>query len=231
MLMANKILICDDDQIITDSLSEYLSAMDYEILAVNDGNEAIENFLSYNPDLVLLDIMMPRLNGLDVIKIIREKSQIPIIFLTAKVTLDDKILGFELGADDYMTKPFSMRELLLRIQAVLKRNKDKEKELDNFTKGNVSLSSSKREFKINNNLIDLTKTEFDFLECFVRNYENVLSRDQLLEYTKYDYLESDDRVVDVHIKNLRKKLDNFESDLKILTVRGLGYRALYEENF
>ena len=132
MLMANKILICDDDQIITDSLSEYLSAMDYEILAVNDGNEAIENFLSYNPDLVLLDIMMPRLNGLDVIKIIREKSQIPIIFLTAKVTLDDKILGFELGADDYMTKPFSMRELLLRIQAVLKRNKDKEKELDNF---------------------------------------------------------------------------------------------------
>ena len=88
--MANKILICDDDQIITDSLSEYLSAMDYEILAVNDGNEAIENFLSYNPDLVLLDIMMPRLNGLDVIKIIREKSQIPIIFLTAKVTLDEK---------------------------------------------------------------------------------------------------------------------------------------------
>ena len=164
-------------------------------------------------------------------KIIREKSQIPIIFLTAKVTLDDKILGFELGADDYMTKPFSMRELLLRIQAVLKRNKDKEKELENFTKGNVSLSSSKREFKINNNLIDLTKTEFDFLECFVRNYENVLSRDQLLEYTKYDYLESDDRVVDVHIKNLRKKLDNFQSDLKILTVRGLGYRALYEENF
>ena len=88
--MANKILICDDDQIITDSLSEYLSAMDYEILAVNDGNEAIENFLSYNPDLVLLDIMMPRLNGLDVIKIIREKSQIPIIFLTAKVTLMTK---------------------------------------------------------------------------------------------------------------------------------------------
>ena len=168
--MANKILICDDDQIITDSLSEYLSAMDYEILAVNDGNEAIKHFLSYNPDLVLLDIMMPRLNGLDVIKIIREKSQIPIIFLTAKVTLDDKILGFELGADDYMTKPFSMRELLLRIQAVLKRNKDKEKELDNFTKGNVSLSSSKREFKINNTLIDLTKTEFDFLSSFILLY-------------------------------------------------------------
>ena len=230
-LMANKILICDDDQIITDSLSEYLSAMDYEILAVNDGNGALNNFVSFNPDLVLLDIMMPNLNGLDVIKIIREKSQTPIIFLTAKVTVDDKILGFELGADDYITKPFSMRELLLRIQAILKRKSNVENENDNFNKGNVSLSSSKRELKVNNNFIDLTKTEFDFLECFVKNYENVLSRDQLLEYTKYDYLESDDRVVDVHIKNLRKKLENYESDLKILTVRGLGYRAIYEENF
>ena len=226
--MTDKILICDDDPIITDSLSEYLLAMDYEVLAVNDGNQAIENFKTFKPDLVLLDIMMPYLNGLEVIRIIREKSQIPVIFLTAKVSLDEKILGFELGADDYITKPFSMKELLLRIQAVIKRNSVSNYE-DNqiFKKANLGLFSLKREIKIDNKTIDLTKTEFDFLECFIKNFENVLSRDQLLEYTKYDYLDSDDRVVDAHIKNLRKKLEKNNSEIKILTVRGMGYRASY----
>jgi DNA-binding response OmpR family regulator len=224
--MTDKILICDDDPIITESLSEYLLAMDYEISAVNDGQEAVDNFKSFNPDLVLLEIMMPNLNGLEVIKIIREESQIPIIFLTAKISVDEKILGFELGADDYIIKPFSMRELLLRIQAVLKRNKVSNVDKDQFfIKGNLSLFSLKREVKINDNKLDLTKTEFDFLECFIKNFENVLSRDQLLEYTKYDYLDSDDRVVDVHIKNLRKKLEENNSEMKILTVRGIGYRA------
>lgn len=227
--MTDKILICDDDLIITDSLSEYLSAMDYEVLAINDGNQAIDKFKSFKPDLVLLDIMMPNLNGLEVIKIIREKSQIPVIFLTARISVDEKILGLELGADDYITKPFSMRELLLRIQAVIKRNKSSNIE-DNqvFKKANLSLFSLKREIKIEDKIIDLTKTEFDFLECFIKNFENVLSRDQLLEYTKYDYLDSDDRVVDAHIKNLRKKLENNNSEIKIKTVRGMGYRASNE---
>ena len=149
-----------------------------------------------------------------------------IIFLTAKISVDEKILGFELGADDYMTKPFSMRELLLRIQAVLKRNNITKNDSEQiFEKGNLSIFSLKREVNINDFRIDLTKTEFDFLECFIKNFENVLSRDQLLEYTKYDYLDSDDRVVDVHIKNLRKKLEENNSDIKILTVRGMGYRA------
>jgi len=224
--MNDKILICDDDQIISDSLSEYLKAMDFEVKSVNDGEEAIIEFKRFNPDLVLLDIMMPRLNGLEVIKIIRDKSQTPIIFLTAKISVDEKILGFELGADDYITKPFSMRELLLRIQAVLKRNiNNDDKDRDIYSIGNLSLFSSKRELKIRNKVIDLTKTEFDFLECLIKNFENVLNRDQLLEYTKFDYLDSDDRVVDVHIKNLRKKLENSKSDLNILTVRGIGYRA------
>ena len=125
-----------------------------------------------------------------------------------------------------MTKPFSMRELLLRIQAVLKRNNITKNDSEQiFEKGNLSIFSLKREVNINDFRIDLTKTEFDFLECFIKNFENVLSRDQLLEYTKYDYLDSDDRVVDVHIKNLRKKLEENNSDIKILTVRGMGYRA------
>ena len=224
--MTEKILICDDDPIITESLSEYLLAMDYQVFTVNDGEQAIKQFEEFNPDLVLLDIMMPNLNGLQVTKIIREKSQVPIIFLTAKVSVDEKILGFELGADDYITKPFSTRELLLRIQAVLKRNNISK--VDNgqvLEEGNLSIFSLKREVKINAISIDLTKTEFDFLECFIINFENVLSRDQLLEYTKYDYLDSDDRVVDVHIKNLRKKLEDNYSEIKIITVRGMGYRA------
>tara|TARA_B000000475_G_C15940997_1_gene424755 strand:- start:195 stop:875 length:681 start_codon:yes stop_codon:yes gene_type:complete len=224
--MNEKILICDDDPIITESLSEYLLAMDYNVFSVNDGEKAIEKFKDFSPDLVLLDIMMPNLNGLQVTKIIREKSEVPIIFLTAKISVDEKILGFELGADDYMTKPFSMRELLLRIQAVLKRNNITKNDSEQiFEKGNLSIFSLKREVNINDFRIDLTKTEFDFLECFIKNFENVLSRDQLLEYTKYDYLDSDDRVVDVHIKNLRKKLEENNSDIKILTVRGMGYRA------
>ncbi|MAU24727.1 response regulator transcription factor [Chloroflexi bacterium] len=224
--MNEKILICDDDPIITESLSEYLLAMDYKVFSVNDGEKAVEKFKDFSPDLVLLDIMMPNLNGLQVTKIIREKSEVPIIFLTAKISVDEKILGFELGADDYMTKPFSMRELLLRIQAVLKRNNITKNDSEQiFEKGNLSIFSLKREVNINDFRIDLTKTEFDFLECFIKNFENVLSRDQLLEYTKYDYLDSDDRVVDVHIKNLRKKLEENNSDIKILTVRGMGYRA------
>tara|TARA_B100001250_G_scaffold64805_1_gene51158 strand:+ start:213 stop:893 length:681 start_codon:yes stop_codon:yes gene_type:complete len=224
--MNEKILICDDDPIITESLSEYLLAMDYNVFSVNDGEKAVEKFKDFSPDLVLLDIMMPNLNGLQVTKIIREKSEVPIIFLTAKISVDEKILGFELGADDYMTKPFSMRELLLRIQAVLKRNNITKNDSEQiFEKGNLSIFSLKREVNINDFRIDLTKTEFDFLECFIKNFENVLSRDQLLEYTKYDYLDSDDRVVDVHIKNLRKKLEENNSDIKILTVRGMGYRA------
>jgi|TARA_B100001094_G_scaffold5672_1_gene5077 DNA-binding response OmpR family regulator len=224
--MNEKILICDDDPIITESLSEYLLAMDYNVFSVNDGEKAVEKFKDFSPDLVLLDIMMPNLNGLQVTKIIREKSEVPIIFLTAKISVDEKILGFELGADDYMTKPFSMRELLLRIQAVLKRNNITKNDSEQiFEKGNLIIFSLKREVNINDFRVDLTKTEFDFLECFIKNFENVLSRDQLLEYTKYDYLDSDDRVVDVHIKNLRKKLEENNSDIKILTVRGMGYRA------
>ena len=223
--MSEKILICDDDPIITESLSEYLLAMDYEVFAVNDGEKALAQFEDFNPNLGLLDIMMPNLNGLQVTKIIREKSQVPIIFLTAKVSVDEKILGFELGADDYITKPFSTRELLLRIQAVLKRNISKVDNDQFLEEGNLSIFSLKREVKINDIRIDLTKTEFDFLECFIKNFENVLSRDQLLEYTKYDYLDSDDRVVDVHVKNLRKKLEDNFSEIKIITVRGMGYRA------
>ena len=223
--MTYKILICEDDKFIASSISEYLQALDYKTSTVNDGEEAIKEFNSFKPDLILLDVMMPKLNGIEVIKIIRDKSRTPIIFLTAKISVDEKILGLELGADDYIGKPFSMRELLLRIKAILRRNSlENNEQIISF--GNVNLFPNKREVLITKDILSLTKTEFDFLECFMKNYDQVLSRDQILEYSKLeDYLDSYDRVVDVHIKNLRKKLDRLNSDLKILTVRSLGYRA------
>ena len=223
--MTHKILICEDDKFIASSVSEYLQALDYKISTVNDGEEAIKEFNRFKPDLVLLDVMMPKLNGIEVIKIIRDKSPTPIIFLTAKISVDEKILGLELGADDYIGKPFSMRELLLRIKAILRRNLlDDNDQIISF--GNINLFPNKREVLIKKDILSLTKTEFDFLECLMKNYDQVLSRDQILEYSKLEnYLDSYERVVDVHIKNLRKKLDRFNSDLKILTVRSLGYRA------
>jgi DNA-binding response OmpR family regulator len=120
--MTYKILICEDDKLIASSVSEYLQALDYKISVVNDGEKAIKEFNDFKPDLILLDVMMPKLNGIEVIKIIRNKSRTPIIFLTAKISVDEKILGLELGADDYIGKPFSMRELLLRIKVILRRN-------------------------------------------------------------------------------------------------------------
>jgi DNA-binding response OmpR family regulator len=226
--MTYKILICEDDKLIASSVSEYLQALDYKISVVNDGEKAIKEFNDFKPDLILLDVMMPKLNGIEVIKIIRNKSRTPIIFLTAKISVDEKILGLELGADDYIGKPFSMRELLLRIKVILRRNLSENNE-QIISYGNINLFPQKREVIIKKNIISLTKTEFDFLECLLKNYDQVLSRDQILEYSKIDdYLDSYDRVVDVHIKNLRKKLDKFSSDIKILTVRSLGYRATVE---
>jgi DNA-binding response OmpR family regulator len=226
--MTYKILICEDDKLIASSVSEYLQALDYKISVVNDGEKAIKEFNDFKPDLILLDVMMPKLNGIEVIKIIRNKSRTPIIFLTAKISVDEKILGLELGADDYIGKPFSMRELLLRIKVILRRNLSENNE-QIISYGNINLFPQKREVIIKKNIASLTKTEFDFLECLLKNYDQVLSRDQILEYSKLDdYLDSYDRVVDVHIKNLRKKLDKFSSDIKILTVRSLGYRATVE---
>jgi|TARA_B110000495_G_C22933918_1_gene546047 DNA-binding response OmpR family regulator len=226
--MTYKILICEDDKLIASSVSEYLQALDYKISVVNDGEKAIKEFNDFKPDLILLDVMMPKLNGIEVIKIIRNKSRTPIIFLTAKISVDEKILGLELGADDYIGKPFSMRELLLRIKVILRRNLSENNE-QIISYGNINLFPQKREVIIKKNIVSLTKTEFDFLECLLKNYDQVLSRDQILEYSKLDdYLDSYDRVVDVHIKNLRKKLDKFSSDIKILTVRSLGYRATVE---
>ena len=219
-----KIALVEDDRNILTSVSIALESEGFLVDSYTVGYDALRG-LSQNPaDLGIFDIKMPRMDGMELLQNLRRTSEVPIIFLTSKISLDEKILGLELGADDYITKPFSMRELLLRIKAILKRNPSEDSDKV-ISYENVELFLNKREVLIDKKSLYLTKTEFDFLECLMKNFDQVLSRDQLLEYSKFDYLESDDRVVDVHIKNLRKKLENLKSKLKIITVRSMGYRS------
>ena len=219
----NKILICDDDKSITDSLAEYLESEEFVVTTVNDGDVALESFSKFNPDIVLLDIMMPKFNGISILRSIRKKSEVPIIFLTAKIEEEDKILGLDLGADDYITKPFSARELTSRINSVLRRSTQRNNK-EKLSSGNTNLFPFKREVIIDNNILDLTKTEFNLLEIFLKNPGIALSREKIINLIGSDYIESDDNTVTVHIKNLRKKLKNVNSSIKISTVHGFGYK-------
>jgi len=219
----NKILICDDDKSITDSLAEYLESEEFVVSIANDGDVALESFSKFNPDIVLLDIMMPKFNGISVLRSIRKKSEVPIIFLTAKIEEEDKILGLDLGADDYITKPFSARELTSRINSVLRRSAQSNNK-EKLSSGNTNLFPLKREVIIDNNILDLTKTEFNLLEIFLKNSGIALGREKIINLIGSDYIESDDNTVTVHIKNLRKKLKNVNSSIKISTVHGFGYK-------
>tara|TARA_B100002019_G_scaffold174631_1_gene150963 strand:- start:1820 stop:2491 length:672 start_codon:yes stop_codon:yes gene_type:complete len=219
----NKILICDDDKSITDSLAEYLESEEFVVSIANDGDVALESFSKFNPDIVLLDIMMPKFNGISILRSIRKKSEVPIIFLTAKIEEEDKILGLDLGADDYITKPFSARELTSRINSVLRRSTHRNNK-EKLNSGNTNLFPLKREVIIDNNILDLTKTEFNLLEIFLKNPGIALSREKIINLIGSDYIESDDNTVTVHIKNLRKKLKNVNSSIKISTVHGFGYK-------
>jgi len=219
----NKILICDDDKSITDSLAEYLESEEFVVSIANDGDVALESFSKFNPDIVLLDIMMPKFNGISVLRSIRKKSEVPIIFLTAKIEEEDKILGLDLGADDYITKPFSARELTSRINSVLRRSAQSNNK-EKLSSGNTNLFPLKREVIIDNNILDLTKTEFNLLEIFLKNPGIALGREKIINLIGSDYIESDDNTVTVHIKNLRKKLKNVNSSIKISTVHGFGYK-------
>jgi len=219
----NKILICDDDKSITDSLAEYLESEEFVVTIANDGDVALESFSKFNPDIVLLDIMMPKFNGISILRSIRKKSEVPIIFLTAKIEEEDKILGLDLGADDYITKPFSARELTSRINSVLRRSAQSNNK-EKLSSGNTNLFPLKREVIIDNNILDLTKTEFNLLEIFLKNSGIALGREKIINLIGSDYIESDDNTVTVHIKNLRKKLKNVNSSIKISTVHGFGYK-------
>jgi len=229
--MPAKILIVDDEKNIVNILKFNLKKEGYEIVEAYDGKEAIDKTFSEKPDLILLDVMLPIYDGFTVCKKLRKQIQTPIIMLTAKEEEVDKVLGLELGADDYVTKPFSPRELLARIKSNLRRydmlnNKTNEKITKIF---DIKIDESKYEVTKRNELIDLTSREFELLVYLVDNVGIVISREKLLETIwNYEYY-GDMRTVDVTISRLREKLSS-DTNKYIITKRGIGYYFKKEEN-
>lgn len=226
--MSKKILIVDDEKPISDILKFNLKKEGYEIETAFDGEEAINKAFEFKPDLILLDVMIPKHDGFEVCKKIREKLSIPIIMVTAKEEELDKILGLELGADDYITKPFSVRELMARVKANIRRtsmiNEIDANSLEVVIQGNLSVDLVKYEIKKNGEIIDLTVREFELLKFLITQKEQVFSREQLLEQVwGYEYY-GDVRTVDVTVRRLREKIEDDSSNPKyIMTKRGVGY--------
>ena len=226
--MTNKILIADDEKSIVDIISYNLKKESYEILAAYDGQQALKMALSESPDLILLDIMMPKLDGFEVCRRIREKKlQTPIIMLTARAEEVDKVLGFELGADDYVTKPFGIRELMARVKANLRKHAEPEpagEPKNAFAIADLVFDMNMQDIRRNGQVIALTPREFELTKFLATQSNQVFTREDLLEKVwKYEYF-GDVRTVDVTIRRLRSKLEeNPEKPRYIITKRGVGY--------
>ncbi|GAV24172.1 DNA-binding response regulator [Carboxydothermus islandicus] len=224
--MARKILVVDDEPKIVTMIKSYLLKEGYEVISAFNGREALNLFHIEKPDLMVLDWMMPEMSGIEVLREIRKESQIPIIMLTAKTEEVDKLIGFELGVDDYVIKPFSLRELSARIKTILKRLEAKTK-VDEIVKtaGDLTLYPDKREVFLKGKPLDLTPTEFKLLEALMKNPGKVYSRLELLEYAIGEAYEGYERSIDTHISNLRKKIEKDPANPEyILTVFGVGYK-------
>ncbi len=221
-----KILVVDDDSNICELLRLHFENEGYEVRMANDGFEGIAAFKAYDPDLVLLDIMMPKKDGWQVCREIRETSAKPIIMITAKNETFDKVLGLELGADDFIVKPFDMKELSARVKAVLRRynahSKTEDDEVVHFDK--IEISLQRYELKLAGKSIDIPPKELELLYFLARNCNRVFTRDQLLDKVwGYDYL-GDSRTIDVHVKRLREKLEGVSDKWTLKTVWGVGYK-------
>ena len=223
-----KILVVDDEKLLVKGIRFNLENEGYDVITGSDGMEAVELAGSENPDLIVLDLMMPRLDGLEACGKIREFSDVPIIMLTAKADDMDKLLGFEHGADDYLTKPFNILELKARIKALLRRSKSgrrqEEKPDSRLVCEHITLDRDARDAFNDGKLVDLTAKEFDLMELLMRNPNRVYSREALLNAIWGYDTSSDIRTVDVHIRRLREKLERSPAAPEhILTKRGVGY--------
>jgi DNA-binding response OmpR family regulator len=224
--MDTKLLIVDDDPNICEMLRLHLEKDGYQVKMANDGAEGVNFFKIYEPDLVLLDIMMPKKDGWQVCREIREISPKPVIMITAKGEVFDKVLGLELGADDFIVKPFDMKELSARIKAVLRRyhahTSQQDEEVIRFD--NIEISLQKYELKLRGKAIDIPPKELELLYFLASNCNRVFTRDQLLDKVwGFDYL-GDSRTVDVHVKRLREKLEGVSDKWLLKTVWGVGYK-------
>ena len=218
--MPKKILLVDDEPEILEICRDYLKASNYDVITASDGKQGLAFARREKPDLIVLDLMMPEMDGLDLCRAIRRESNVPIIMLTARVEETDKLIGLELGADDYMTKPFSPRELVARVKVVLRRvNGDSAAEV--IRVGNVLLDRAHYEVEMETRAVTLTPTEFEIMATLMSQPGRIFSRNQLLNAAHGVAFESYERAIDSHIRNLRRKL---EPDELIITVHGVGYK-------
>ncbi len=222
-MAGERILIVDDDEQLRQVTAEYLRSEGYVTLEAGDGAEALKLWQEQAPDLVVLDWMLPRQSGLDVARQIRQRDATPIVMLTARAEEPDKLVGLELGADDYLTKPFSLRELVARIRAVLRRVRPGLNHSDTVVFGDVMINLSGHAVQKAGEDVTLTATEFKLLAVLARNPGRVFSRLQLMEAAIGDYYEGYERTIDSHISHLRRKLGG---DALIQTVHGIGYKLL-----
>lgn len=228
--MTNRILVVDDEVNIADAIAYALRREGHTVEVAYDGKNALSVLQKFNPDLMLLDVMMPELNGFDVMRQINGKNKVGIILLTAKNDIVDKVLGLELGADDYITKPFDMRELMARVNSLLRRidiNVEKQTQHKDINIIDLQVSYGSRKVSVAGKVLELTPKEFDLLFLLLSNMDRVFTRDELLDRIwGMDYA-GGTRTVDIHIQRLRKKLGDYYQNV-INTVHGIGYKAAKE---
>jgi two-component system alkaline phosphatase synthesis response regulator PhoP len=234
--MAQKILVVDDEQKMVKLVRTYLEGAGFQVVTASDGQQALTLFRHEQPDLIVLDLMLPGIDGLDVARVVRRSSEVPIIMLTAKAEETDRLIGLELGADDYIVKPFSPRELVARVRAVLRRSARTPADEISFGApslirvGDLSLDLGRREVRLAGRPVQLTTIQFDLLAFLAQRPGQVFTRLQLLDGVQGQAFEGYERTIDAHIKNLRQALGDDSRDPRyILTLRGVGYKLLDPE--